>query len=169
MRVPDQTTIDQSNQTEWGPSLSTRADCTNNFHQPYEKIHSQISTALASFGVTGRPPPHPFDNDFVTSYRTSAIFSHRQVDTLPNNSKWPRSRECEPDPGGGRPWASIQAVAGQANCGQSGETQNRRRTEKNNKICTTRSRRTPGLELDAANRSQTAWTDDRKRWNNFGN
>lgn len=35
------------------------------------------------------------------------------------------------------PWTPIQAVAGRANCGQSGDTQNRRRTEENNKNCTT--------------------------------
>lgn len=48
------------------------------------------------------------------------------------------------------PWASIQAVAGRAKRDQSGKTQNRRRIEENNKICTTCSRRTPELELDAA-------------------
>lgn len=102
------TVLDQSDRTKRGPAYLHVLIALTIFQQPYEKIHSQPNFyCIASRSVNGRPPPHPFDNDFATSYRTSAIFSHRQVDTLPNNSKWPRSRECEPNSGEGRPWASI--------------------------------------------------------------
>lgn len=84
MRVSDQTVFDQSYRTERGYSYLHVLIALTIFQQPYEKIHSQPNFyCTASWSVNGRPPPHPFDNDIATTYRTSAIFSHRQVDTLP--------------------------------------------------------------------------------------
>lgn len=51
--------------------LSARADCTNNFQQPYE--NSTAKFLLHCISQRPAAPPHPFDNDIATSYRTSAI------------------------------------------------------------------------------------------------
>ncbi|KAL2291791.1 hypothetical protein FJTKL_11980 [Diaporthe vaccinii] len=128
---------------------------------------SQISACLASLSAAA-DPPHPFDNDIATSYRTSAIFSHRQFDTLPitqNGQDLVSAHQYLAEVDHGRQSKLLRAERTAVNRAGRRTTWNRRRTEKN---FTTQGRQTPEPELDAAGRPQTAWIDDRKRWKAIG-
>lgn len=80
VRVQRKPSLANDTQHSGVQSLSARADCTNNFRQPYENSTANFCSVAT---LSDWPPPHtPSTTTSRQSYRTSAISSHRQVDTL---------------------------------------------------------------------------------------